>query len=64
MKDNLQSHPKLYLSCMESSDRRITIGSWTKMIHETIGVEETLLGVESLLGLESDLDNIQRSHEE
>ena len=49
---------------MESSDRRISIGPWTQMIHESIGVEETFLGVESLLGLESDLDNIQWSHEE
>ena len=49
---------------MKSSDRRITIGSRTKMIHESVGIEETFLGVESLLGLESDLDNIQWSHEE
>ena len=49
---------------MESSNRRIAIGPRTQMIHESIGVEETFLGVESLLGLESDLDNIQWSHEE
>ena len=49
---------------MESSDRRITIGSGTQMIHESVGIEETFLGVEPLLGLESDLDNIQWSHEE
>ena len=49
---------------MKSSGWRVTISPGTEMIHQTVGVEETFLGVEPLLGLQSDLDNIQGSHEE
>ena len=52
------------LSRVKSSGWRVTVGPRTEMIHQTVGVEETLLGVEPLLGLQSDLDNIQGSHEE
>ena len=53
-----------YLSSVQTSSWRITIGPGTQMVHQTIGVEETLLGVESLLSLESDLDHVQWSHED
>ena len=58
-------HPlKSDLRSMKGPGRRVSVGPRTKVVHQTVGVEETFLGVKSLLGLQSDLDHVQWSHEQ
>ena len=49
---------------MKGPGRRVSVGPRTEVVHQTVGVEETFLGVKSLLGLQSDLDHVQWSHEQ